>query len=142
MDRQQDSTPKHRYNIVCEKARRLVKGIECILDMVDDGDKFHDSVVERFDFDAENKILVVDIGDVWDAEQAPAGRYRFIFRGYMEFEFNYETGNSFTYEMQIYDCGRGDMLKVEFNSLHLHVICRDIEVMEYPYTEEELKKFT
>lgn len=133
---------QHRYDVVCKKARRHIKGIDCILDMVDAGDNFHDSVIERFDLDAENQVLTVDIGDVWGADQAPAGRFRFIFRGYMEIELNYDTGNSFTYDMEITTCGRGDMLKVEFNSLHLQVVCRDIEVMEHPYTDEELKKFT
>lgn len=138
----QNNKPQHRYDIVCKKARRYIKGIECILDMVDDGDNFHDSVIERFDLDAENQILTVDIGDVWGADQDPAGRFRFIFRGYMEIELNYDTGNSFTYAMEITTCECGDMLKVEFNSLHLQVICRDIEVMEHPYTDEELKKFS
>lgn len=131
-----------RYDIVCEKARKKIKGIECILDMVDDGGNFHDSVIERFEFDADKELLIVDVGDVWDAEQDPAGRFRFIFSGYMEFKFDYETGNSFTYDFSITSESRLDMFHVEFNSLHFEINCRDITIEELPYTDFELAKFT
>lgn len=130
-----------RYDIVCEEARRRVKGIKCIIEMVDDGYMFHDSVIEHIDFDADNQVLIVDIGDVWWANQVRAGRFRFIFREYMEFNINYAWGNSFTYDFSIHKTGRGDLLTVSFNSLHLEVHCRDISVEENPYTEEELKRF-
>lgn len=130
-----------RYDIVCKEARRRIKGIEPLLKIVDDDNHLHDSVVEKFNFDAGAETLIVEIGDIWGGENVVAARFRFIFRGYMEFEFNYDTGNSFTQIMSIYSEHRGDLLTVEFNSLHLQVSCSDIEVEEYPYTEEELKRF-
>ena len=130
-----------RYDIVCKSARRRIQGIDCILGMIDSGSDFHDSVIERFDLDTVNEVLIVDIGDVWAAEQEPAGRYRFIFKGYMEIDLDYDTGNSFTYELHIYKEHRGDLLAVEFNSLHLKVVCSDISVEENPYTDEELERF-
>ena len=130
-----------RYDIVCKEARKRINGIECILGMIDSGSDFHDSVIERFYVDTVSEVLTVDIGDVWDAEQEPAGRYRFIFRGYMEIDLDYDVGNSFTYELRIYKEHRGDLLAVEFNSLHLKVVCSDIAVEENPYTDEELEKY-
>lgn len=132
-----------RYNIVCKKARKRIKGIECILDMVDAENSwpFHDSVIERFEFDADRELLIVDVGDVWDADQDPAGRFRFIFRGYMEFKFDYDTGNCFTYEFSITSESGLDMFHVEFNSLHFEINCRDISIEELPYTDSELAKF-
>ncbi len=130
-----------RYDIVCKEARRRIQGIDCILGMIDSGSDFHDSVIERFDLDAVNEVLTVDIGDVWAAEHEPAGRYRFIFKRYMEIDLDYDTGNSFAYELRIYKEHRGDLLAVEFNSLHLKVVCRDISIEELPYTDSELAKF-
>ena len=124
-----------RYDIVCKKARKRIKGIECILDMVDAGGVFHDSVIERFEFDADKELLIVVVGDVWAADQDPAGRFRFIFRGYMEFKFDYDTGNCFTYDFSITSESRLDMLHVEFNSLHFEINCRDISMEELPYTD-------
>lgn len=130
-----------RYDIVSEEARCRIKGIECILEMVDEGGKFHDSVLEKMRFDADSEILIVDIGDVWLADADPAGRFRFTFRGFMEVNWNYEAGNSFTFDFKICSAGRGDLLLVSFNSLHLEIICRNIQIEEIPYSEEEAKKF-
>lgn len=130
-----------RYDIVCKEARQRIKGIEGILDMVDAGGEFHDSVIERFEFDADKELLIVDVGDVWEADQDPAGRFRFIFRGYMEFKFDYDTGNSFTYNFSITTESRLDMFHVEFDSLHFEINCRDISIEELPYTDSEFAKF-
>ena len=124
-----------RYDIVCKKARKKIKGIECILDMVDDGGEFHDSVIEKFEFDADKELLIVDVGDVWVTGQDRLGRFRFIFRGYMEFKFEYDTGNSFTYDFSIKQEPRLDMFHVEFNSLHFEINCHDIAIEELPYTD-------
>lgn len=130
-----------RYDIVCKKARKQIKGIDCILEMVDDGGNFHDSVIEKFVFDADKELLFVDVGDVWAADQDPAGRFRFTFRGYMEFKFDYDSGNSFAYDFSITSESRLNMFHVEFNSLHFEISCRDITVEELPYSESELAKF-
>ena len=127
-----------RYDIVCKEARQRIKGIEGIVDMVDAGGEFHDSVIERFEFDADKELLIVDVGDVWEADQDPAGRFRFIFRGYMEFKFDYDTGNSFTYNFSITTESRLDMFHVEFDSLHFEINCRDISIEELPYTDSNL----
>ena len=109
--------------------------------MVDAGGEFHDLVTERFEFDADKKLLIVDIGDVWVADQDPMGRFRFIFQGYMEFKFGYYTGNSFTYDFLIISESRLNMFHVEFNSLHFEINCRDISIEELPYTDSELAKY-
>ncbi|MBD5238837.1 MAG: hypothetical protein HDS64_03580 [Bacteroidales bacterium] len=121
-----------RYDIVCKKARKKIKGIKCILDLVDSGMKFHDSVIERFEFDADKELLIVDIGDVWIVGQDEAARFRFIFCGYMEFQFDYDTGNCFTYEFSITSESRLNMFHVEFNSLHFEINCSDISIEALP----------
>ena len=68
--------------------------------------------------------------DGWEliGEKYAGEDFRFIFRGCIEFKFDYDTGNCFTYDFSIATESRLDMLHVELNSLHFEINCRDISI--------------
>ena len=68
--------------------------------------------------------------DGWEpiGEKYAGEDFCFIFRGCMEFKFDYDIGNCFTYDFSIATESRIDMFQVEFNSRHFEINCRDISI--------------
>ena len=72
--------------------------------------------------------------DGWEliGEKYAGEDFRFIFRGCIEFKFDYDTGNCFTYDFSIATESRLYMFHVEFNSRHFEINCCEIYIEDCP----------